>query len=83
MTLIKLDNGVIVNTHFVTALDGEPEHGYHVCLAGGDGFSITPDDRDRIIEAMNGKREITDVTHKIAVEMAKDTLAKGLSGGKL
>ncbi|WP_125703729.1 hypothetical protein [Lacticaseibacillus daqingensis] len=52
MTLIKLDSGVIVNTSFVTALDGEPEHGYHVCLDGHDGFSITPADRGRIIEAM-------------------------------
>ena len=53
MTLVKLDSGDYINTEAVDSIKGGD--GPYLVMRCGDVISITPADRDRIVEAMNGK----------------------------
>lgn len=53
MTMIKLDNGDYINTEAVDSIKSGDDP--YLVMRCGDVISITPADRDRIVEAMNGK----------------------------
>lgn len=51
--LIKLDSGNYINTEAVEVIEGSDNP--YIVLRSNNSFDITPADRDRIVEAMNGK----------------------------
>lgn len=53
MTMIKLDSGDYINTEAVDSIKSGDDP--YLVMRCGDVISITPADRDRIVEAMNGK----------------------------
>lgn len=86
MTLLKLDSGDYINTDFVTyighrewTLRAFPERTETVTLLNSedDGWtSITPADRDRIVEAMGGditenKSIVMKLDHNLATDITK------------
>lgn len=53
MTMIKLDSGDYINTEAVDSIKSGDDP--YLVMRCGDVISITPADRDHIVEAMNGK----------------------------
>ena len=53
MTLVKLDSGDYINPDAVDSIKSGDDP--YLVMRCGDVISITPADRDRIVEAMNGK----------------------------
>lgn len=81
MTMIKLDSGNYINTMYViktmtdTAGSVGKKNGQLVYLLDTGYQKITPADRDRIVEAINGKSTTSvtvSATNAIARELSQD-----------
>lgn len=73
MTLIKLDSGDYINTEAVEVIKGGDDP--YIGLRSNNSFDITLADRNRIVEAINGKpyKPITQkLHHRLESEAVND-----------